>query len=197
MEKLSYEGEIMQERKILIVDDEQGILSILQDILTAEGYEVETATDGQEALRKMEVFPAEVVLSDYMMPGMDGIELFKKIKQSYPRVILILLTGRGDVKVSFKAINQGAIFRFLLKPWNTEELIMTIHNAFRYYDLILENTRLAKTVKKQNSLLEEIEEKYPGITELHEEEDGTIPMEDDDYSDVINYLHVKEEDYSK
>ena len=162
-----------------------------------EGYEVETATNGQEALRKMEVFPAEVVLSDYMMPDMDGIELLKKIKQSYPHVIPILLTGRGDLKVSFKAINQGEIFRFLLKPWDTEELNMTIHTALQYYDLILENKRLAKTVKKQQSLLEEIENKYPGITEVNEEEDGTIPIEDEDYSDVINYFQVEEKDYSK
>ncbi len=187
----------MQERKILIVDDEPAVLSILQDILIEEGYEVETATDGQEALIKMEVFPAEVVLSDYMMPGMDGIELLKKIKQSYPHIISILLTGRSDVKVSFKAINQGEIFRFLLKPWDTEELNMTIHTALQYYDLILENKRLTKKVKKQQSLLEEIEEKYPGITEFSEEEDGTITMEDDDCSDVINYLHIKEKDYSK
>jgi len=188
----------MQERKILIVDDEPEVVSILQDILIREGCEVETATDGQEALRKMGVFPAEVVLSDYMMPGMDGVELFKQIKQSYPRVILILLTGRGDVKVSFNAMNQGAIFRFLLKPWNVEELIMTVHNAFRYYDLIAENTRLSKKVKKQKSLIEEIEEKYPGITEVNEEEDGTIPIEeDDDCSDVIDYLPIEEKDYSK
>ena len=187
----------MQERKILIVDDEPSVLSTLQDILMAEGYEIETASSGQEALRKMEIFPAEIVLSDYMMPGMDGIELLKKIKQSYPHVIPILLTGRGDLKVSFKAINQGKIFRFLLKPWDTEELNMTIHTALQYYVLILENKRLAKTVKKQQSLLEEIENKYPGITEVNEEEDGTIHIEDEDYSDVINYLQVEEKDYSK
>ncbi len=89
----------MQERKILIVDDEPGVLSSLQDILIEQGYEIEIATDGQKALRKMEVFPAEVVLSDYMMPGMDGVELLKKIKQSYPHVIPILLTGKGGISV--------------------------------------------------------------------------------------------------
>ncbi len=187
----------MQERKILIVDDEPDVLNTLQDTLIEGGYEVETASDGQEALRKMEVFPAEVILSDYMMSGIDGIELLKKIKQSYPHVIPIILTGRDDLEVSFKAINQGGIFRFLLKPWDTEELYMTIHTALQYYDLILENKRLAKTVKKQQSLLEEIEKKYPGITIVNEEEDGTIPIEDEDYSEVINYLQVEEKGYSK
>jgi len=177
-----------------IVDDEPHVLITLQDILIYEGYEIETATDGKEALRKMELFPAEIVLSDYMMPGMDGIELLKKIKHSYPQVVPILLTGRGDLKISIKSINQGEIFRVLLKPWNIEELTMIIHTALQYYDLILENDNLAKTVKKQQSLLEEIEKKYPGITEVNEEEDGTIHIEDEDYSEVINYLHAKEKD---
>lgn len=187
----------MQKRKILIVDDEPAVLSILRDILMQAGYEIETANDGQEAMRKMEVFSAEVVLSDYMMPGMNGIEFLRKIKQSYPHVIPILLTGRGDVKVSFKAINQGKIFRLLLKPWDIEELNMTIHDALEYYDLISENKELTKKIKKQQSLLEEIENEYPGITEVKEDEDGTISIEDEDYSDVINYLKVEEMDYSK
>ena len=187
----------MQERRILIVDDEPSVLSTLQDILMAEGYEIETASSGQEALRKMEIFPAEIVLSDYMMPGMDGIELLKQIKQSYPHIIPILLTGRGDFKISFKVINKGEIFRFLLKPWNIEELNMTLHTALRYHDLILENDNLAKTVKKQNSFLEEIEKRYPGITEINEEDDGTIHIEDEDCSDIINSFQIREEDHSK
>jgi DNA-binding NtrC family response regulator len=187
----------MQTRKLLIVDDELEVLNILRDVFMHEGYEIETATSGQEALRKMEVFPAEIVLSDYMMPGMDGIELLKKIKQCYPHIIPILLTGRGDLTVSLKAINQGEIFRLLLKPWDNEELKMTIHTSLQYYDLILENEKLAKTVKRQDFLLEEIEKKYPGITEINKEEDGRISIEDEDSSDIINPFPIREEDYSK
>lgn len=187
----------MQERKILIVDDEPSVLGTLQDVLLAEGYEIETANSGQEALRKMEMFPAEIVLSDYMMPGMDGIELLKQIKQSYPHIIPILLTGRGDFKISFKTINEGEIFRFLLKPWNIEELNMTLHMALRYYDLILENDRLTKTVKIQNSVLEEIEKKYPGITAINEEDDGTIRIDDEDCSDIINSFQIRDDDQGK
>lgn len=187
----------MQGRKLLIVDDEPDILSTFQNVLMDDGYEIETATSGQEALIKMEVFPAEIVLSDYMMPVMNGIELLKKIKQCYPHIIPILITGKADLKISFKAINQGEIFRFLLKPWNNEELKITLYVAFQYYDLILENKKLVKIVKEQYSLLEEVEKKYPGITKIKKEKDGTIPIEDEDYSDVISPFQVREEDYSK
>jgi hypothetical protein len=73
---------------------------------------------------------------------------------------------------------------------------MTLHTALRYYDLILENDKLAKTVKKQNSFLEEIEKRYPGITEINEE-DGIIHIEDEDCSDIINSFQIREEDHSK
>ena len=184
----------MQGRKVLLVDDEPDVLDTLHSILSDEGYEVEIAHGGQEALDKIEEFPAEIVLSDYMMPGMCGVELLHTIKQRLPHVIPILITGRGDMKISIESINQGEIFRFLLKPWNNQELRMTLQTALQYHDVILENERLTTTVKRQSNLLDEIEKKYPGITEMQIEEDGTILLEDEDFSDALRTLHVEEED---
>ncbi len=129
-----------------------------------------------------------------MMPGMCGVELLHKLKQRLPHIVPILITGRGDMKISIESINQGEIFRFLLKPWNNEELRMTLQTAFKYHDVILENERLTKTVQKQSSLLDEIEKKYPGISEIKTEEDGTILLEDEDFSDALETLHVQEEE---
>lgn len=184
----------MQGRKVLLVDDEPDVLDTLHSILSDEGYEVEIAHGGQEALDKIEEFPAEIVLSDYMMPGMCGVELLHTIKQRLPHIIPILITGRGDMKISIESINQGEIFRFLLKPWNNQELKMTLQTALQYHDVIIENERLTTTVKRQSNLLDEIEKKYPGITEMQIEEDGTILLEDEDFSDALRTLHVEEED---
>ena len=184
----------MQGRKVLLVDDEPDVLDTLLSILSDEGYEVEIAHSGQEALERIEAFPAEIVLSDYMMPGMCGVELLHNIKQRLPHIIPILITGRGDMKISIESINQGQIFRFLLKPWNNQELKVTLQTALQYHDVIIENERLTTKVERQSNLLDEIEKKYPGITEMQIEADGTILLEDEDFSDALRTLHVKEED---
>ena len=175
----------MQERKILMVDDEENILRALERSLIDEDYEIKTAGSAEEALAKLKMFPADIVLSDNMMPGMNGLEFLQQVKHHYPNTIRILITGRSDVKITIEAINKGEIFRFLLKPWNDEELKMTIEIAFKYHDLILRNKRLEVTVGKQSLILDEIEKKYPGITKIKREEDGTILLDEDDSDDII------------
>ena len=184
----------MQERKILIVDDEENVLRSLKRTLMDENYTMETAKNGHEALEKLKMFHADIVLSDYMMPGMNGLELIQQVKQLYPQAICILITGKSDVQITIAAINKGEIFRFLLKPWDDEELKMTLRIAFQYYHLILDNKRLAATVKKQSSLLEEIEKKHPGISKVKREEDGTVVFEDEECEDIIQSFQVKGED---
>ena len=169
----------MQERRILIVDDEENVLRALERTLIDEDYKIETAGSADEALEKLKMFPADIVLSDNMMPGMNGLEFLQQVKVIYPKTIRILITGRSDVQMTIEAINEGEIFRFLLKPWNDEELKVTIRIAFKYHDLITENKKLSATVEKQSSLLEEIEIKYPGITKVKRDEDGSIIFEDD------------------
>lgn len=182
----------MLEKKILIVDDEENILKALQRAVMDENYTIETAHNGIEALEKLKVFSADIVLSDNMMPGMGGLELLHKVKKLYPGIIGILITGRSDVKITITAINQGEIFRFLLKPWDDEELKMTLRIAFQFHDLTVENKKLVAIVRKQSSLLEDFEKKYPGITKVAREEDGTIQFEDEDYSSIIQTFQVKE-----
>ena len=180
----------MQGRKVLIVDDDPNILNALQRVLLDEDYEVETAGSAEEALEKLKLFPAGIVLSDYMMPVMSGLELLGKVKQRLPHTVTILITGKAELEVPIEAINKGDIFRFLLKPWDDEELKMALRVAFQYHDLISENRRLAETVKKQSSLLEDIESKYPGITKVKKEEDGSIVFEDEDSDEIIDKFQL-------
>ena len=182
----------MQGRKLLIVDDVENVLKALGRALMDEDYVIEEAHNGEEALKKLKVFPADIVLSDYMMPGINGLELLSKVKQRLPNTITILITGQTDLKMSIEAINRGEVFRFLLKPWDDEELKMAISIAFKYHDIILKNKRLEVTVGKQSFLLEEIEKKYPGITKIKREEDGTIFLDEDDSDDIIDEFQIKE-----
>jgi len=184
----------MRERKILIVDDEENVLRAFERTLIDENYEIENASNGPEALEKLKLFPADIVLSDYMMPGMNGLELLQQVKQLYPDTIGILITGRSDMQITIVAINKGEIFRFLLKPWDDEELRMTLRIAFQYHDLILDNKRLSATVRKQFSLLEEIERRHPGITKVKRGEDGSILFEDEEPDNrIIQSFRLKGE----
>jgi len=178
----------------MIVDDEEKVLKALERALIDENYKIVTAVNGKEALEKLELFPADIVMSDYTMPGMSGLEFLQQAKQLYPDTIRILITGSTDTKITIEAINKGEIFRFLLKPWNDEELKMTLRITFQYHDLIQENKRLAATVKKQSFLLEELEKQNPGITKVDKEEDGSILFEDEEYDEAIKSFQVEVDD---
>ncbi len=175
----------MERHKILIVDDEEKILKSLCRLLMNENYEIKTANSAEEGLAILKEFPAQLIISDNMMPGMTGIEFFKKVADLYPDTIRIILTGRADTKITVASINKGEIFRFLIKPCNGVELNITIANGLKYHDLVKENRSLIQIVRKQYGSLQDIEKKYPGITKIDREEDGTIHMEDEEYEELI------------
>jgi response regulator RpfG family c-di-GMP phosphodiesterase len=131
--------------KILCVDDEPNILEGLQRNLF-EHFDVYTAQSGAEALQLLENETFEVIISDMRMPEMDGAELLKRVRKLAPNMTRILLTGHADVNSAMSAINDGHIFRFLLKPCPTENLIEHIEEAVKLCRLkktekdLLENT---------------------------------------------------------
>ncbi|MBN1547208.1 MAG: response regulator, partial [Syntrophaceae bacterium] len=104
----------MPGRRIMIVDDEENVLQALKRALIDEDYTIVTARDAKEALDKLGIFPADIVMSDYTMPGMSGLEFLQQTKRHYPDTIRILITGKSDTQITIEAINRGEIFRFLL-----------------------------------------------------------------------------------
>ena len=101
--------------KILVVDDEQGIRDVLSELLSRRGYQVLTASRGEEALGIIkQSFPAAVIL-DYLMPGMDGLEILSKIKKDYPDVLVAILTGAGSEYIAVRAMKLGAD-NYICKP---------------------------------------------------------------------------------
>lgn len=159
---------------ILIVDDEQNILNSLKRLFRKEPYEILTATNGKEGLEILDQRPVDLIISDLKMPQMNGIEFLKRAKEKNSVPLRIMLTGHADLKGVIDAIDQGEIYRFLLKPWDDEELKITIRQALAYYHLWKENRTLIKTVEKQNKILRELEKEHPGISKVEKDEDGSI-----------------------
>lgn len=119
------------EQVLLIVDDEINILKALKHLLQNEGYQIYTCSSGVEALEILAKTPVQVIISDQVMPGMRGSELLTKVKKLYPNVIRIILSAYADFDAIKEALNEGAIYKFLSKPWNNDALLKVIKEAFQ------------------------------------------------------------------
>ena len=116
------------EKKVLIVDDEEDICEVLDITLSDEGYEVFTASSGEEALRLYKKVNPPIILTDIRMPGLDGIELLKRIKGSNPDTEVIMITGHGDMDLAIKSLKLEAT-DFITKPINYDILKIALKSA--------------------------------------------------------------------
>lgn len=142
--------------KILCVDDEPNILSALRRMFMLVGLVVEEANSGAEALQKLDQQEFHLVLSDMQMPEMNGAEFLAQVRQRYPKVMRLMLTGTADLKTAISAINEGEIYRYLTKPWNDEEVVSTIKSALERCALVRERDNLLELTKQQNQSLAEM-----------------------------------------
>ena len=131
----------MEQTTVLVVDDEPRVLDALEAILAAE-FRVLRAGHGEEALRLLDAEDAAVILTDYRMPGMSGVELLRRSQELAPGAIRIVLTAYTDVDSLMDAINTGRIYHFIPKPWDPNELLVVIRRAAERYALAQENARL-------------------------------------------------------
>ena len=143
-----------QEIKILCVDDEQNVLNSLVRLFIDSDYNILTATSGGEGLDVLEKEEVQIIISDYRMPVMNGAEFLKKVCERWPRTVRIVLSGYADTASILSSINEGHIYKFIPKPWNDEELKVTIMNSAERYFLVRENEILTKELKKKNEKLE-------------------------------------------
>ena len=142
--------------KLLIVDDEKNILKSLKRLLIDIDCKIFKAESGEEGLELFEDNKFQVVISDYRMPGMTGVEFLSKVKEKYPDTIRIVLSGFADTGAIVEAINMGNIYKFIPKPWDDQNLLTTVKDAFEKYELQEENKRLYKKLKKNYSELKEL-----------------------------------------
>ncbi|MDY6822280.1 MAG: response regulator [Thermodesulfobacteriota bacterium] len=158
---------------ILIVDDEERIISSLARLMKREGYQMFSALSGEEGLKVLQKEHIGVVVSDLMMPEMDGIAFFENVARLNGDVVQILLTGHATLENVMESINRLNVFGFLKKPWDYEELKGYVRRAFAHYNLAVENKRLNALTRKQNEELQEInetlEERVKNRTQLLDE----------------------------
>ena len=144
---------------ILCVDDEEEILKSLKRTLRKESFNVLTAVGGREGLSVLEQHEVQLVISDQRMPEMTGTEFLEEVKQLYPDIVRVILSGYTDINCMLDAINKGEIYRFTTKPWNEDELKKTIYQGIEQYEL-LNNLRQQNERSASNFYLDQ--EQYVG-----------------------------------
>ncbi|HEX2709301.1 MAG TPA: response regulator, partial [Candidatus Deferrimicrobium sp.] len=121
---------------VLLVDDEANILNALARLFLDRDVRVLRAGTGEEALGIVRREPVAVIVSDNLMPGMRGVELLSRVRDLSPDTVRVLLTGYADLPTAIEAINRGEVFRFHVKPWVDEEIVRTVEEGVRRYQLV-------------------------------------------------------------
>ncbi|HLF98493.1 MAG TPA: HD domain-containing phosphohydrolase [Methylococcaceae bacterium] len=138
---------------VLFVDDEQNILNALKRLFRAEGYRILTANGGAEGLEVFGQEHVDLVVSDMRMPGMSGAQFLEQVRLKWPDAVRILLTGYADMSSTIDAINKGQIFRYIAKPWEDNDIVLTVRQALERKRLEREKARLEELTHRQNEEL--------------------------------------------
>ncbi|MEO1055203.1 MAG: response regulator, partial [Bacteroidota bacterium] len=138
---------------ILYVDDEEANLRVFKSAFKWE-YHVLIANSGMEGLEVLEHNDVQLVITDQRMPEMTGVEFLEKVVEKYPDVIRVILTGYSDMEAIVDAINKGKIYYYIRKPWNEEDVKITIDKALEAYGLKKENKNLIESLKNKNEELQ-------------------------------------------
>ena len=142
---------------VLIVDDEESVLEGVRLSLRSTPYHVDVARGPDEALELLRRHPFDIVISDHLMPGMTGAELLNLVHDRQPEAIRIMLSGHADTETVIRMINEGEVYRFLTKPCDRTELLVTLHLACEKLALERENRRLLALVRSDPELLARLE----------------------------------------
>ncbi|MDQ7981718.1 response regulator [Paraburkholderia sp. SARCC-3016] len=140
---------------VLLVDDESGVLSSLKRLLRSQSHEVLTALSGEEALETLAARPVDLIISDMRMPRMSGADLLARVQLMYPDTMRILLTGYAEIEAVVRTVNEGEIYRYLNKPWDDQDLLLTVAQALEQRRLRKETERLIELTRRTVMFLEE------------------------------------------
>ncbi|HKO34911.1 MAG TPA: response regulator [Pyrinomonadaceae bacterium] len=141
--------------KILIVDDEASNLRALERLFRTE-YDVLTAGSGADALSLLEHHDMALLIADQRMPEMSGVELMQRTARLRPHMVRMLLTGYTDVESLIEAINTGHVYKYITKPWNNDDLLMTVARALEHYETLKSRHNLQMINERLRARLLEI-----------------------------------------
>lgn len=154
--------------RIMLVDDEENVLSALRRSLAPLRCEMEAFTQPRQALARAGEMAFDLVISDYRMPGMDGVTLVRELKKMQPHLVAIMLSGFSDLRSIMDAINEAQVYRYLTKPWDADKLNALISQVLE--QRAREGSGQAshasvQSVPKPAGALAQLEAKHPGITQ--------------------------------
>jgi len=181
----------MEPGRVLVVDDDALILRALQRVLEAQGFSVSGRSHPADALEDLRSQPANLIISDYMMPGMNGVEFLTEARRVCPDAPRLLLTAANDFRVAAEAVNSGEVYRLLSKPWNHAELVSTVRQAYEVGELRRQHARLTARVHEQNVELQRINRDLEGLVQERTRDllDGMINALD--YRDMETQWHSR------
>lgn len=141
------------QKTILLVDDEVNILAAMRRVLRREGYQILTANSGKEGLAVLAEHCVDVIVSDQRMPEMSGVEFLRQAKTTHPDTVRMVLSGYTELQSVTDAINEGAVYKFLTKPWDDDQIRASIAEALNYKALSDDNRNLTRAVVLANEKL--------------------------------------------
>ncbi|MBW6493875.1 MAG: EAL domain-containing protein [Burkholderiaceae bacterium] len=150
-------------RTLLLVDDEENIVAALRRLLRRSGYRILTASSGPEGLEVLAREQVDVIVSDQRMPGMTGVEFLRRVKAIHPDTVRVVLSGYTELRSITDAINEGAIYKFLTKPWDEALLLANIDEAFQHKDMIDHARNLDAQLLASNSELAQLNSRLEGV----------------------------------
>jgi two-component system, probable response regulator PhcQ len=169
--------------RLVLIDDDVNILNALKRVLRSTGWDIVTFSSPLDAIAQLVIDDVDLIMSDYRMPDMDGVVALNTLRDTCPSAVRLLMSGHADLDGVLKAINQAEIYRFVVKPWDDADLIMTLESALKYQAMVQENIRLADLVRSQQDQiqrqqreLQRLEQESPGITHVDRDADGSIDL---------------------
>jgi DNA-binding NtrC family response regulator len=179
---------------ILLVDDEPNVIDGLRRALRHEPFEFLGATSGAAARELLGRRHVDVVISDEQMPGMSGSKFLSIVRREHPHTIRMILSGQSSLETAVKAINEGEVYRFFLKPCNPDDLALTIRQALSHKRLEDQSRLLLREYERQSAVLSRLEQDSPGITKLDLDHHGAVMVNESDIeADVSDLLAAIEE----
>jgi two-component system probable response regulator PhcQ len=163
--------------KVLFVDDEPKVTRAMKNTLRKENYEILSAESAKEALGILERESVDIVISDEQMPGMSGTDFLVLVKRKYPEIFRILLTGHAGSQAALKAINEAKVYRFLTKPCNGLDLLITIRRALEHKTILKKTGRLLSAGDYQFRLLQKLTTEQADIVQAAKNALGTAVMD--------------------